>query len=99
MPNAFPRHAPQRLRFGEREIVKMSKKLLAGAAAAAALAFVVAACGQGVAERAGEDADSAYENATQGGENITDGPMENAGEAVDSAAKSATDAGEANTTP
>lgn len=84
----------------------MSRGLFLGALSAAALAFVVAACGQGPAESAGEKADSAFENVTQGQEDRTDGPMENAGERIDNAATSAEaarertdDAQTPNTTP
>jgi len=48
-------------------------------------AAALAACQPGTAERAGEDADSAYEEATKGQKDLTDGPMENAGEAIDKA--------------
>ena len=54
-------------------------RTLAMVAAVAALA----ACGQG--EKAGEKMDSAVENATQGHENLSDGPAERAGEAADRA--------------
>ncbi|MBL8557204.1 MAG: hypothetical protein JNM47_00665 [Hyphomonadaceae bacterium] len=50
----------------------------------------LAACSAGDAEKAGERADSAYEEMTQGQKDLTDGPLENAGEAVD---RAATDAG------
>jgi hypothetical protein len=56
-----------------------------GIAAAAAGALCLAACGQGGAEKAGERADSAIENATQGHHNLGDGPLEQAGGAVDHA--------------
>jgi hypothetical protein len=50
-------------------------------------AVALAACEpRGPAERAGEQADSAYEEATQGSKDFRDGPMENAGEAIDRAA-------------
>lgn len=52
--------------------------------------FSLAACSAGDAEKAGERADSAYEEMTQGQKDLTDGPLENAGEAVD---RAATDAG------
>jgi hypothetical protein len=72
------------------------KPLLPLSLAAALAAFAVAACSPGSAEKAGENADSAYEETTQGEKNLTDGPMENAGEAVDAAradaAEAATDA-------
>jgi hypothetical protein len=51
--------------------------------AAAAAMLVLAACGS--AEKAGENADSAIEEATQGEENLSDGPLEQAGEGVDEA--------------
>ncbi|MFZ2029609.1 MAG: hypothetical protein WAU68_04815 [Vitreimonas sp.] len=56
-----------------------------GIAAAAAGALCLVACGPGGAEKAGERADSAVENATQGHENMGDGPLEQAGESVDHA--------------
>jgi hypothetical protein len=54
---------------------------------ATAFASVVglAGCGQNSAETAGEKADNAVENATQGHENPGDGAMEQAGSAVDNA--------------
>lgn len=56
----------------------------------AVLAFVaLAACSPGPAEKAGERADSAIEETTQGQKDLTDGPLENAGEAVDRAAADA----------
>lgn len=58
-------------------------KTFATAIAAAAL-FTVAACGQS-AEKTGENLDSSVENATQGHENLNDGPMEQTGEAIDHA--------------
>ena len=61
--------------------------------------FSLAACSAGDAEKAGEKADSAYEETTQGQKDLMDGPLENAGEAVDRAAaeakEGATDAGNA----
>lgn len=66
----------------------------------AIVGVALAACQPGPAEKSGEAADSAYENATQGEKNMTDGPMENAGEAVDAANKAAQDAAkDATTTP
>lgn len=60
-------------------------KTIAIAAAAAAM-LGLAACGDGgSAEKAGENADSAIEEATQGHENLGDGPLERAGESVDQA--------------
>ena len=59
-------------------------KTVATAVAAAAM-LSLAACG-GSAEKAGENADSAIEEATQGQENLGDGPLEQAGESVDEAA-------------
>jgi hypothetical protein len=48
--------------------------------------FALAACNpQGSAEKAGEDMDSAIEEATQGQINRGDGALENAGEAIDGA--------------
>jgi len=59
----------------------------------------LAACSPGTAEKAGEKADSAYEESTTGQKDLTDGPLENAGEAVDRAGaeakQGATDAGNA----
>jgi hypothetical protein len=56
-------------------------------AAIAALGFVsLGGCSEeGSSERAGEDMDSAIEEATQGEINRDDGPLENAGEAIDQA--------------
>lgn len=56
-------------------------KSIAAATAAAAL-FCIAGCGES-AEKAGENMDSAIEEATQGEENLGDGAFEKAGEAVD----------------
>jgi hypothetical protein len=58
-------------------------KIIATAAAAVAM-LSLAAC-DGSAEKAGENADSAIEEATQGEENLGDGPLERAGESVDEA--------------
>ena len=55
--------------------------LLAGAATAL---LSLGACGQS-AEKTGENMDSSIENATQGHENLGDGPLERTGEAVDQA--------------
>ena len=55
-------------------------------AAAAALALGLAACGQGVQEEAGEQADTAAEQAATGETNLGQGPMEEAGEQADEAA-------------
>ena len=83
-------------------------KTIATAAAAAAM-LGLAACG-GSAEKAGENMDSAIEEATQGEENLGDGALEQTGEAIDNATgaerqgdaadaiNDATD-GDANTTP
>lgn len=68
----------------------MLKAILTATAAAALLS--VAACGDNSAEKSGENADSAIEEATQGHENLGDGPLENAGEAVDEAQENASDA-------
>ncbi len=57
-----------------------------------AAAFVLAACGEQGAEKAGEDMDSALEEATQGEEKLGDGAMENAGEALDAAGQDMEDA-------
>jgi hypothetical protein len=59
----------------------MLRTILTAAAAAATLGL--AACGS--AEKAGENADSAIEEASQGEENLGDGPLEQAGEGVDEA--------------
>jgi hypothetical protein len=64
----------------------MWKPLLAAGAACALLGL--AACDNGSAEKTGENLDSAVENATQGHENTSDGPLEQAGESVDRAAGS-----------
>ncbi|MEZ6023118.1 MAG: hypothetical protein R3C16_06840 [Hyphomonadaceae bacterium] len=60
----------------------MLRLLVTAAAAAATLGL--AACGDS-AEEAGENVDSAIEEATQGEENLGDGPFEQAGESVDEA--------------
>lgn len=57
-------------------------KVLAAATLAACLG--VAAC-DGGAEKAGENLDSSIEEATQGEENLGDGPLERAGESIDNA--------------
>ena len=64
------------------------KRIAAGIVALMGLA-ALAACQPGGAEKAGEKADSAIEEATGGQKVLTDGPMENAGEAVDKAAADA----------
>jgi len=69
------------------------------AAGVAAGVLALAACGQststqGSAEKAGERADTQFEQATQGSTDLSDGPLENAGEAIDQAkqdAQAATD--------
>ncbi len=53
-------------------------------AAIVAAALGLAAC-EGSAEKTGENLDSAIEEATQGEENLGDGPLERAGEDVDEA--------------
>jgi outer membrane protein assembly factor BamD (BamD/ComL family) len=58
-------------------------KMIATAAVVAA-AMGLAAC-DGSAEKAGENMDSAIEEATQGQENLGDGPLEQAGEGLDEA--------------
>jgi hypothetical protein len=58
----------------------MLKTIVTAAAAVAMLGL--AAC-DGSAEKAGENADSAIEEATQGQENLGDGPLEQAGEGID----------------
>lgn len=58
----------------------MRKTIIMAAASAAMLSL--AACG-GSAEKAGENMDSAIEEATQGEENMQDGPLEQAGEGLD----------------
>ncbi len=60
------------------------RKIIA-AAAAAAFALGLAACGEGGAEKAGENLDSAIEETTQGSENLNDGAFEQAGEGIDNA--------------
>jgi ABC-type phosphate/phosphonate transport system substrate-binding protein len=68
----------------------MLKSFLTAAAIAALMS--AAACGPSTdsAEKAGEAADTAYEQATTGETNLGDGPAENAGEAVDEATENAT---------
>lgn len=56
-------------------------KSFATAVAAAAM-LSLAAC-DGSAEKAGENAESAIEEATRGEENLGDGPLERAGESLD----------------
>jgi len=60
----------------------MLKSIAAGAAVIAIL--TLGAC-EGSAEKAGENLDSSIEEATQGQENLGDGPLEQAGESVDEA--------------
>jgi hypothetical protein len=61
-------------------------KMIATAAILAS-AMGLAAC-DGSAEKSGENMDSAIEEATQGEENLGDGPLEQAGESIDEAAGS-----------
>ena len=61
----------------------MLRSLVLATAFAATLGL--AACGQNSAESAGEKADNAVENVTQGHENPGDGPLEQAGANVDQA--------------
>jgi hypothetical protein len=70
----------------------MLKSVLTAAAAAALLS--VAAC-DGGAEKSGENMDSAIEEATQGEENLGDGPLERAGESIDEASGAQSDNGAA----
>lgn len=56
-------------------------KMIAAAAASFAL-LGLAAC-DGSAEKTGENMDSAIEEATQGEEDLGDGPLEQAGESID----------------
>jgi hypothetical protein len=66
--------------------------MLIATAAIAAATFGLATCGDGgSAEGAGEDMDSAIEEATQGHENLGDGPLEQAGESIDEATGAAND--------
>ncbi|MEJ0058783.1 MAG: hypothetical protein WDM79_03965 [Terricaulis sp.] len=67
----------------------MMKSFLTAAAVAALM--LVAACGPSTnsAEKAGEAADTAYEQATTGETDLGDGPAENAGEATDEAVENA----------
>ena len=58
----------------------MLKTFIAAGASFALLGL--AACGQS-AEKSGENLDSSLEQATQGHENTSDGPMERAGESLD----------------
>lgn len=60
------------------------RKTFATAIAAAAM-LSLAACGENNAEQSGENLDSAIEEATQGSENLGDGPLEQAGESIDEA--------------
>jgi hypothetical protein len=60
----------------------MLKSIAAAAAIFAAMGL--AAC-DGSAEKAGENMDSAIEEATQGEENLGDGALEQAGEGIDEA--------------
>lgn len=60
-------------------------------AAAAAFALGAAACSQGPNEEAGEQADTAREQATTGQTDYGQGPMEEAGEHADEATGGATD--------
>jgi len=61
-------------------------RTLIATAAIAAFSLGLAACGNGgSAESAGESADSAIEESTQGHENLGDGPLEQAGESIDEA--------------
>lgn len=61
--------------------------MLKSIACAAAISGLVAlgACSDGSSEKAGENIDSAIENATQGHENKGDGAFEKAGESIDKA--------------
>ena len=59
-------------------------------AAAAAFALGLGACTQGNQEEAGEQADTAAEQATTGETNLGQGPMEEAGEQADEADGTAT---------
>lgn len=61
----------------------MFKALICAGAAAGFVALC--ACEDGSAEKAGENLDSAVEEATQGEEDKSDGPFEKAGESVDKA--------------
>jgi hypothetical protein len=58
------------------------RKIIVAAIAATAM-LSLAACGENNAEQAGENFDSSIEEATQGHENLGDGPLEQAGEAID----------------
>jgi hypothetical protein len=64
-------------------------KMIFTAAAAVAL-LGVAGCDKS-AEKTGENMDSAVEEATQGHENLGDGPFERAGESVDETTGGASD--------
>jgi hypothetical protein len=59
------------------------------ALAAAGFAVLGLAACDGSAEKAGENLDSAVEEATQGQENLGDGPLEQAGESIDEGAGNA----------
>ena len=62
----------------------MFKALICGGVASCFLAL--GACDDGSAEKAGENIDSAIENATQGHKELGDGAFEKAGESIDKAA-------------
>lgn len=72
-------------------------KSLLGAAAALSMLGVVA-CSQGPNEEAGENADTAHEQATTGTTDLGQGPAEEAGEALD-AQTGGVPAGETTTPP
>lgn len=55
------------------------------AIAAVLAGLTLSACTAGDAEKAGENADTALEEAGGGTKDLTDGPLENAGEAIDAA--------------
>src|SRR5690606_19428866 len=65
-----------------RDMETIMRKTIATAIAAAAM-LSLAACGENNAEQSGENLDSAIEEATQGSENLGDGPLEQAGESID----------------
>lgn len=63
----------------------MQTKTLLAAVAALGLVSLGGCSQEGSSEKAGQDMDSAIEEATQGEINRGDGPLENAGEAIDRA--------------
>ncbi len=73
----------ERPRKAGRMLEIMMKAFVASVALMAAAGL--GACSEGSSEKAGENLDSAVENATQGHEDKGDGALEKAGEAIDNA--------------